>query len=592
MKKMLLFLFCLNAIFYLADAQKFLNERDTVNGDWTEQRVILYDTPEADMMVRAGDIDNLGFGWPVGFDPFSGAITPSHGFPWAVDTTDVDGTDRIMVITSYVGSPPHGQDGYTNNTSRPENLPRPITLYYDLEGMTIESAILQMFVDDFQAPVWKANYFVTINGQNVPYIAEIINPLVQTGPVGKLITVSVADNHLPLLMSDSLSIFFDDTVTGAGDGYAIDFVKLLINPIELSYTGSIEGYVTSTSTGQPVPGAYVKSSSNATQTDNNGYYFLDDVPAGLVYLSAYKHGYDTSSLYVDLESEQTIQVDFELNELPVAGCDTMHYPLVGSKTYYIVDEPESGYVSGNNSYGDLAKADFFEWEGTGYVMKILFEFAVAINESGNDTEIMFAIWENPGSTVIPGEMIASQPMPLSTIINNVQNEEMTVVDFPFPVEVEGSFFAGLMLPDITGDTLALWTNEDGNTAPGIAWEMWNDETWYSFSDDDSWQLDISQAIFPVVCNETGMEEGDKSLDMLSVYPNPAAGILHTHITKKVPGTVTLTLMNSTGQVLEVFEKFVQGVYVFQMSLDNYPEGLYFLLLKDNDQIEIEKIIHH
>ncbi len=38
--------------------------------------------PEADLVVRTGDINNLGFGWPAGFDPFSGESTPPHPFPW------------------------------------------------------------------------------------------------------------------------------------------------------------------------------------------------------------------------------------------------------------------------------------------------------------------------------------------------------------------------------------------------------------------------------------------------------------------------------------------------------------------------------
>lgn len=78
------------------------------DGDWSFQYVILTNTPEAALMVRVGDIDNLGFGWPAGFDPFSGNSTPVHAFPWAVDPADTPGTDRIMVVTSfdYTGNPP------------------------------------------------------------------------------------------------------------------------------------------------------------------------------------------------------------------------------------------------------------------------------------------------------------------------------------------------------------------------------------------------------------------------------------------------------------------------------------------------------
>lgn len=301
---------------------------DTNNGDWTEQHVILYNTPEADMMVRAGDIDNVSFGWPSGFDPFSGQSTPSHGYPWDPDTTDVMGTDRIMVITSYEGTPPCGQDGYTTYTSRPENSTRPITLNYSLSGMEVTSAALQIFVDDFQAPVWCADYFVTINGQDIPNFALTINNLVQTGPIGKIVTYVFPTNQLHLLMNDSLSIFFDDTTSGAGDGYAIDFVKLLINLQGFAYTGTINGTVLDGNSGLPVENARVLIQDfKEVLTDATGYYEMTGVTAGINYLQVTKFGYDTASIIVDLVAGQTIQRDFSIQEvldaeftaLPVSG---------------------------------------------------------------------------------------------------------------------------------------------------------------------------------------------------------------------------------------------------------------------------------
>ena len=46
------------------------------DGDWSKKIEILQNTPEAQLMVRTGDIDNLGFGWPANFNPFSGNNTP------------------------------------------------------------------------------------------------------------------------------------------------------------------------------------------------------------------------------------------------------------------------------------------------------------------------------------------------------------------------------------------------------------------------------------------------------------------------------------------------------------------------------------
>jgi hypothetical protein len=49
--------------------------------DYKKQYTEQHDSQEADLVVRFGDIDNLGFGWPAGYDPFSGKPTDKHDFP-------------------------------------------------------------------------------------------------------------------------------------------------------------------------------------------------------------------------------------------------------------------------------------------------------------------------------------------------------------------------------------------------------------------------------------------------------------------------------------------------------------------------------
>lgn len=312
-----LFITCLFLTALFGNSNK--SYRDSVNGDWDTQEVTLFNTSEADVMIRVGDIDNLGFGWPSGFDPFSGNSTPIHSFPWSVDTTDIDGTDRIMVVSSYDGNPPAGSDGYTTTTSRPENLPRPITMHYDLLGTQILAASLQMFVDDFQAPVWAADYEVFLNGVQTPWLENIINGLSQTGPVGKLISTQIPVDYLYLLTNDSLSIYIDDNTTGAGDGFAIDFVKLLINPVDYTYTGTIEGTVTDSVSGLPLENVQVTASDIVFDTtDTDGSYELTEVPAGLVFVEASKSAYQTKSSYVNLVAGATETADFELYPLPNA----------------------------------------------------------------------------------------------------------------------------------------------------------------------------------------------------------------------------------------------------------------------------------
>jgi hypothetical protein len=109
--------------------------------------LVLRDTPEAEMIVRTGDVDNLGFGWPQGFDPYSGMTTKPHRFPYKPSPDDPDGTDRIMIPSSHIYGSKASTDGYTRATKRPDNNPRPVVLEYDLGRVVPKAALLRLFVD-------------------------------------------------------------------------------------------------------------------------------------------------------------------------------------------------------------------------------------------------------------------------------------------------------------------------------------------------------------------------------------------------------------------------------------------------------------
>ena len=297
------------------DAETPGSQITTEDGNWVAKEVILTDTAEAQLMVRSGDIDNLGFGWEPGFNPFSGQSTPPHGFPWEPTGSDPTGTDLIMVPSSYIGQSPFGEDGYTTSTTRPGNQPQTIQLNYQnrLGGRQVTRAILQLFVDDFQAPIWGSHFTALLNGRRAPFIERTLNALSQTGPIGKLVTIEVPAEFYPDVASGSLSLLIDDYETGAGDGYAIDFVKLLINPVGTLFSGTVRGTVIDGESGAPLPEAIVSVGDNlTTKTDGNGAYTLLDVPAGLAVINASVTGYTTGVRTVDLPTGQTVTADFGL----------------------------------------------------------------------------------------------------------------------------------------------------------------------------------------------------------------------------------------------------------------------------------------
>ena len=141
-------------------------------------------------VVLEGDIDNLGFGWPNGFDVFSGQKTPSHTWPFFPEKDDAPGTDRILVGSGLnTGVKGYTQDGYTRDSQRPDNIPAPITLSYTPLGKKVASAQLQIFLDDFQPVALKSRFIVTLNGRRANFVENSVNILYQTGPSGRSLTV-------------------------------------------------------------------------------------------------------------------------------------------------------------------------------------------------------------------------------------------------------------------------------------------------------------------------------------------------------------------------------------------------------------------
>lgn len=309
--KKLIFFILFTSLAFISFSQKSTKN----DGEWSKQFLVLRNTSEAELMIRVGDIDNLGFGWEDDFNPFAGKSTPTHDYPWEVRISDAPGTDRIMVPTSYNYNAPKGSEGYTNLTQRPANNPIAIAIpLYELKNIKIDSASLQLFIDDFQAPTMLSKFQCKINGVRFTEAEKMINKIKQDGPIGKLITIRLTTELLQQLKADSLKIFIDDPTTGTGDGFAIDFIKLLINPKTI-YKGKVQGRIVDAVTKEPIPAALASIEDFGTVTTNaRGEFIIENVPAGLTIVRGFASGYSSEEKQTDVIAQQTSEpIEIELN---------------------------------------------------------------------------------------------------------------------------------------------------------------------------------------------------------------------------------------------------------------------------------------
>ncbi|HLJ40529.1 MAG TPA: OmpA family protein [Candidatus Acidoferrales bacterium] len=346
--------------------------------DWPLEYERTVSGPEADLVVRTGDINNLGFGWPKGFDPFSGQSTPTH--PWPnidhILPNAPPGTDRIMLGTGvmpvhmsiqhvagqadrivvalivkqglpsdgYSGSlgdcflvrdfetqleDPHapiviaskeeGQQEMTRfwapKCTRERELTAPVPVVMSVGALPagIDAVVFQIFVDDFQPRPMHSHFQVSLNGTRIPSFEYAINSLDQSGPIGKLLTLRLLPEYWPLLKSGTVNLLIDDPTTHVPDGYAIDFVRILVNPHKFKYEVSLTATVTDADTHKPITGAMVSAGLTSAAADSQGKCELKQLPAGLVVATASAPGYDENSVPVDLPAGQTGNADIQLH---------------------------------------------------------------------------------------------------------------------------------------------------------------------------------------------------------------------------------------------------------------------------------------
>jgi len=273
----------------------------------------------------------------------------------------------------------------------------------------------------------------------------------------------------------------------------------------------------------------------------------------------------------------------------------------------------SGYVAGQNNFGDLSKMQLFDathglTSTNGTITSILFWFA---HVEGNPTSIVEAtIWaDNSG---MPGNALGTVPVTYQSIDTAVANTMTNgviawnaVATFPTPIAIPANqkFWAGIGLIYNAGDTVGLVTTSDatGGDAPGVTgnfpdavthtFEEWSDNSFHSFNDGTaaSWQLDIALAVFPVLDLVTSVNELSANTSF-NVFPNPSNDIFNISLDSKTTEVINLTVTNLVGQSILTKKVTVSGQTKETISLANFDKGIYFLTIDNNNEKQTVKLI--
>jgi len=291
---------------------------------------------------------------------------------------------------------------------------------------------------------------------------------------------------------------------------------------------------------------------------------------------------------VSEKSIPRVMVSDQTNETSSNACDTLGYPFAWDKLYYFITPPDgSGYITGNNSFRDKVIAEYFTAVETGtQITGMLADFSVAFNT--HNPEITFAIWNNAGEDGKPGSIVASATKTLSSIVSDINNQRASWVTFDQTFTVTGPFYAGILLPVQTGDTLALWCKPHADGYDGTAWLQWNDNTWHAFSDPDSWGSDMqtSLTIHPIVCQLLGIDDAETAGTFAT--PTPSTGIVNIKAWKTA-GKISLEVFSPTGK--KVYSRAFPGSFSsFNIDLSSLSKGMYIVRMSDGKKTSNQKLL--
>jgi outer membrane protein OmpA-like peptidoglycan-associated protein len=223
-------------------------------------------------------------------------MTEPHSYPWDALEEDIPGFDRILLSSRFNPEAVHdcGGDGYSGSYDPKKSKPVSWTIPTEiLQGAHLKNVYLQLFIDDFQAPQLCSKFQIFINGTRFAEGEKLLNAIDQTGPVGKLLSIPLPEEFYNALTTKNSFSFKIDESTGSADGFAIDFIRLLVNrKLENTCKGDIQGKVLEKETELPIARARINLANNRTTfTDTSGVFKFREVPAGFELINASSPGY-------------------------------------------------------------------------------------------------------------------------------------------------------------------------------------------------------------------------------------------------------------------------------------------------------------
>jgi len=556
------------------------------------------------------DPDNTGITTLNGF--YCGSGTPVHAdFSGTPTTVAVGGTVNFTDLST--GNPTTWSWTFTGGTPATANTQNPANIQYNTAGVYAVSLTVS---NGTSSDTETKTAYITV-GDPPPTANFVGTPTVI--PVGG--TVDFTD------LSSGTPTSWAWTFTGGTPASAntqnpagIQYNTAGIYPVSLTATNASgsdtetkNNYITvgdnapiadfvANLTSIPVGGTVNFTDLSAGAPTSWAWTFTGGTPAsstvqnptGIQYLAAgtYEVSLTATNAQGSDTETKTAYINVSGTGPGIKPCDTLHFPIPGNMVMYSVYYTSGvyGYVSGNNGYSDKAKADVFTAVAPhNKMVGAFFKFGKARNGSGQDYKIAVHAWDNSGPGGAPGNILFTDSLSCAQIQSDINMNTYTFLPFSAPYDVTGVFYLGIMLPKKPGDTIVLLTNKNGESMPGTAWEMWQNDNWLPYSNIASWSYNLSHAIFPVLCNPVTYSVAENKADDIRVYPNPANGIINIDFGNYFHENVVIKVYDLLGNEVKTFDYRGGSTNHLQMDLGCFANGFYVLHINTGEKSLVKKI---
>ncbi len=250
-----------------------------------------------------------------------------------------------------------------------------------------------------------------------------------------------------------------------------------------------------------------------------------------------------------------------------------------------------GYVTGQNSYADIAKAERYDYPtsgfSTGLTISGLRVYHGVIKGSGSTA---YNVWSETAG--MPDAILGTT----SAVNSTFTPLQVNTVTFATPVAIANNtpFYVGYTFGYASGDTIAVVHTRFDNSTVNHAYEQFSDNSWHSFTESPaSWGANVSLMVWPIICPTTtvGLAYVKQNLtNNAYIFPNPNNGTFNVMLVFDEQTNATITVTDLLGKQIMVRNVANVTQQDVALNLTNAGAGTYLVTIKTNNGITTKRVV--